>query len=242
MKATNFLKGLKLTLIGIVSLFTILLFLPELFPGPVSKKIKGFVNENIEGELNFSKARFSFLKHFPALTVSLMDFSLKGSQPFPNDTLMAGKEFAFGLDLFSVFKERLSVNQFFLVDAFINIQVDSLGNGNYNIVKSSTDSVQTSDTSAGSANLRIERISITNTRFVYHDRSLPMLLQVASLNYQGKGDLTKEIVDLDSKLQANGVNFWYDNEKYASEKSLDAELVTRINTGNLELTFTKNDL
>ncbi|MCU0404555.1 MAG: AsmA-like C-terminal region-containing protein, partial [Chitinophagaceae bacterium] len=32
------------------------------------------------------------------------------------------------------------------------------------------------------------------------------------------------------------------NEKYASEKSLDAELVTRINTGNLELTFTKNDL
>jgi AsmA protein len=235
-------RVIKISLISIVSFFTLILFLPELFPGTVSRKIKGFVNENIEGELSFAKARFSLLKHFPALTISLIDFSLKGSQPYANDTLIAGKELAFGLDIFTVFKERVSINRFFLEDAFINIQVDSLGNGNYNIVKSSADTISTVDTSASGANLRIERISITNTRFVYHDRSLPILLAVQNLNYEGNGDLTKEIVDLASKLNATGVDFTYDGEKYANDKTLDAELVTRINTGNLELSFTKNDL
>jgi AsmA protein len=243
MIAVKVIKGLKLTLIGIVALFAVVLFLPELFPGFVAKKIKGFVNTNIEGELNFGKARLSFLNHFPALTLSLYDFSLKGSEPYKNDTLLAGQELAFGVDLSSIFNEKLSINQFFLIDGFVNIQVDSLGNANYNVVKSTPDSlVIETDTAAGGASLRIKKIIIENTRLVYNDRSMPMLLELGTFDYTGKGDLAEEIVDLASELKASGVNFSYDGEQYAVNKSVGGGLVTRINTGSLELSFTRNDL
>jgi AsmA protein len=235
-------RVIKITGVSFISLAALLLLLPELFPGYVSKKINGFINENIEGQLNFRRARFSLIKHFPAFTISLIDFSLKGSEPFPNDTLLAGRELAFGLNIFTIFREKMSVNQFFLENAFINLQVDSSGAGNYNIVKKGPDTISQPGNANGSASLRIERISIKNSRLVYQDRSLPMLLIADTLNYAGKGDLTLDIVDLESDLKASGIDFTYDGEKYASGKTLKAVLVTRLNTNNLEFSFTKNDL
>jgi len=243
MAASRFKKTLKISGISLLSIVAILVVLPEMLPGYFSRQIKAFVNKNIEGELNFSKARLSVLKHFPALTLSLYDFSLKGSAPFKADTLIAGKELAFGVDLSSIFREKLSINQFFLVDALINIQVDSLGNANYNVVKRTPDSIANkSDTSGGGASLRIKKIIVRNSRLVYNDRSLPMLFEMGRLDYTGKGDLSEEIVDLASELTSSGVNFTYDGEQYAVNKSLAGGLVTRINTGNLELSFTRNDL
>jgi AsmA protein len=243
MAASRAKRIMKISGISLVSVAALLVVLPELFPGYFSRQIKSFVNQNIEGELNFSKARLSVLKHFPALTLSLYDFSLKGSPPFANDTLISGSELAFGVDLSSVFREKLSINQFFLIDAFINIQVDSSGNANYNVVKSTTDSLANQNDSASEgASLRIKRIVIRNTRLVYNDRSLPMLLEMGKMDYTGKGDLSDEIVDLASELTSSGVNFFYDGEQYAVNKSIAGGLVTRINTGNLELSFTRNDL
>ncbi len=243
MQTNKLKKALKISGISFVGLIALIFLLPELFPGFVSRKIKAFVNENIEGELNFGKARLSVIRHFPALTLTLYDFSLNGSEPFKSDTLLAGKELAFGVDLSSVFSEKLAINQFFLDDAYINIQVDSLGNANYNVVKSTAGSLANeTDTSGSGASLRIQKIIIKNSRLVYNDRSLPMLLEMGMLDYTGKGDLTKDIVDLASELTSSGVNFTYDGEPYAVNKSLAGGLVTRINTGNLELSFTRNDL
>ena len=243
MAASRVKKILKISGISLLSILAVMVVLPEMFPGYFSRQIKAFVNQNIEGELNFSKARLSVLRHFPALTLSLYDFSLKGSAPFKNDTLVAGKELAFGVDLSSIFREKLSINQFFLVDAFINIQVDSLGNGNYNVVKSTPDSLTgVADTSGGGASLRIKKIVVRNSRLVYNDRSLPMLFEMGRLDYTGKGDLSGEIVDLASELTSSGVDFSYDGEQYAVNKSLAGGLVTRINTGSLEMSFTRNDL
>lgn len=71
-------KGLGLTVGGLL----LLLFLwPILFPGTAAEQIKQWTNENIEGELNFSKVRLSFFRQFPTLTLTLYDFSLTGSAP-----------------------------------------------------------------------------------------------------------------------------------------------------------------
>lgn len=243
MQFKRFRKILKVSGITFLSLVCLIFILPELFPGFVSRKIREFVNHNIEGELNFGKARLSFLKHFPALTLSIYDFSLKGSNPFSGDTLLAGKEFAFGLDLTTLFSEELAINQFYLIDGLMNIQVDSLGNANYNVVKSTTNSLQNdSNANSSGASLRIKKIIIRNTRLMYNDRSLPMELEMDKLDYTGKGDLSKDIVDLASELTASGINFSYDGEPYAVDKKLAGGLVTRINTQSLELSFTRNDL
>ena len=92
-------KIIKIAGLVIISLLLLLFLLPYLFPTTISTKIKTFVNTSIKGELNFSSARLSFFNHFPTLTLTLYDFTLKGSAPFQKETLIASKELAFGLDL-----------------------------------------------------------------------------------------------------------------------------------------------
>lgn len=129
------LKLLKICGITIASILALLFLLPILFPGKVEEKIKDWANQTINAKLNFSKARLSFFEHFPTLTLTLHDFSLTGSAPFEKDTLVAGKALSFGLDLGSVFQERIRVKKIFLDKALINIEVDAKGNANYNIYK-----------------------------------------------------------------------------------------------------------
>lgn len=231
---------LKFSGIFLGSLLLLLFLLPELFPGYFSVKIKTWANRAIDGELRFSKARLSLIRHFPSLTLSLYDFSVMGSEPFKKDTLLAGKELAFGLGLSSLFKANVVVDEFFVDEAFINIQADSLGNANYNIYKSNHDTaVSTGD---GSASLKIEKIKITDSRLVYNDRSLPMQIIASDFNYTGKGDLSKAIFDLNSKISIARFDFIYDGISYAANKKVNAKLLTRINTNSLSFRFENNQL
>jgi uncharacterized protein involved in outer membrane biogenesis len=76
---------------------------------------------------NFSGTNLSFFKKFPALTLTLNDFSLTGSAPFQTDTLVSAKEISLAIDLSSVLKSKININKIYLNQALINIQVDSAG-------------------------------------------------------------------------------------------------------------------
>lgn len=148
----------------------LLFILPTLFPGAVAEQIKTWTNESIEGELEFSKTRLSFFEHFPSLTLTLYDFSLTGSAPFAGDTLLAGEALSFGLNLASVFGETLEVNTFYVDDARINVQVDSLGQANYNVYKGSPDDNSQPDSS--NTRLKIAGIFFRRCHLADNDRSI----------------------------------------------------------------------
>ena len=135
-KLRLFARILKIVVITIVSLLLLLFVLPYIMPGTISKKIKSFVNRSIEGEVNFSRARLSFFNHFPALTLTLHDFTLKGSAPFQNDTLLSAGDIAFGIDIPALIGGNITIDQFFLTKANINVQVNEDGDANYNVYKS----------------------------------------------------------------------------------------------------------
>jgi len=234
------LKTVKITAITIASLLLLLFALPYLFPKTVSNKIKQFAQGSITSQLDFSETRLSFFKHFPSLTLTLYDLSLKGSAPFQHDTLVAAKEVSFGIDLSSVFQKKITINKIFLDDAFINIQADTAGHVNYNIYRSTPNKAVATDTS--SASLGIDEILIKNSRLVYHDRSIPMIFNARGINYTGSGDLSKDVFDLHTHTEMASVDFIYDNKAYVLSKSLNADLVTRVNTKSLAFEFQKNDL
>ncbi len=244
MKATakNILvKTLKYTGIGLGSIVTILFLAPFLFPESISNTIKDLAKRNVKGELEFSKARFSFFSHFPALTLNLHDFVLKGSAPFQKDTLIAANQLSLGVDLRSLFGSTLKVNQIFISKGFINIEVNAKGEANYNVYAPDTSTARnTKDTS--SASLKIERIVVEKTHFVYDDLSLPMHVDAGGFDYEGKGDFSKSIFDLESKLKVSAIDFNYDKQNYFVSKTISAQLVTKINTNSLEFLFEKNDL
>ena len=194
------IKTGKITGITLGSILAIMFLLPILFPGSVEKKIKEWTNQSINGELNFSKARLSFFSHFPSLTLSLYNFTLKGSAPFEKDTLIATDELALGINLRSLFSDKIAIDEIYLTNGDINVKVDAQGHPNYNVYKSDTTKVAKVSTDSSTASLKIERIQFDHTDLRYDDQSIPVQVVAKNLNYLGKGDLTKSIFDLASKI------------------------------------------
>ncbi|MBC9932735.1 AsmA-like C-terminal region-containing protein [Chitinophaga qingshengii] len=235
------LKTLKITSISLAAILGLLFLLPLLFPDAVSSKIKTWANSSITGELNFSRARLSFFNHFPALTLTLYDVSLKGGAPFSQDTLVAGSEVALGVNLQSVFSNAITIDEIYLTKGKIHIMVDSSGHPNYNVYKAAPANPSDKPDS-GSASMKIERIQIEHCHLIYDDQSLPMYVQAKEVNYTGKGDLAKAVFDLYSKIDIGSLDFTYNHTSYILSKKLAGELITKINTNSLDFVFERNDL
>ena len=235
-------KITKIIVITIISLLLLLFLLPYIMPGTISKKIKTLVNRSIEGEVNFSQARLSFFNHFPALTLTLHDFTMKGSAPFQNDTLLSAGDIAFGIDIPALIGGNITIDQFFLTRANINVEVNENGDANYNVYKAGgapDSSASEPDTTTA---LKIERIVIEKSNLRYDDRSSGILINAQGLDYSGSGDLSKAIFDLGSQLEIDSFDFYYNHQPYILNKLVQADLITSINTNSLALLFKENDL
>jgi AsmA protein len=234
------LRVLKITGITAGSLILILFLLPYIFPRFVSNKIRQWARSSIQSELHFKSARLSFFRHFPALTLTLYEVKLNGSAPFAKERLIEADEIALGVDLRSVFSE-VRINKLFLTNAFINIQTDTAGRPNYNIyaAKKSNPSV---DTDSTSASLKIEKIIIEHSRLTYNDASIPVLINARGIEYEGNGDLSQAVFDLHTHMQLESIDFYYDRNPYFINKKVNADLITKINTGSLALVFERNEL
>ncbi|MBS1626616.1 MAG: AsmA family protein [Bacteroidetes bacterium] len=235
-------KFFKISGLTIGSILLLMFLLPFLFPDFVSKKIKMWANNAITTELNFSKARLSFFNHFPSLTLTLYDCSLKGSKPFANDTLINAKEIALGINLASVFSSQITIDEIYLTNSNINVQVSADGIPNYNIYNADTTARVKQGNDSSSASLKIERIEIDKSNLIYNDRSIPILIDAKNINYLGKGNLSKAIFDLASSIKTDSFNLSYNGEHYIGSKKLQANLVTKINTNSLSFIFEKNEL
>jgi len=234
------LRVLKIAGITTGSLILALFLLPYLFPRFVSNKIRQWARHSIQSELHFKSARLSFFRHFPALTLTLYDVRLNGSAPFAKERLVEADEIALGVDLRSVFSE-VRINKLFLTNAFINIQVDTAGQANYNIYAAPKSNSEVPADSTG-ASLKIEKIIIEKSRLTYNDASLPLLINARGLEYEGNGDLSKAIFDLHTHMQLGSIDFYYNRTPYFINKKVNADLITKINTNSLALVFERNEL
>ena len=204
-------------------------------------EVKQYANEHLKGSFNYKRSRLSFFDHFPYLTFTLYDLSLKGAAPFQKDTLLASSELGFGIDLSSLLKGDLVVDKIFVKKAAIQVLVDENGNANYDIYNSG-DTTTTVQTEEDEFKLKIEDVSLEQTDLLYDDRSFPLLIRAKGLHYKGSGDLKESFFDLISNADIESFDFNYDNQYYFLSKKIHADLVTRVNTRSLSIAFTKNDL
>mgnify|MGYP002376667181 CR=1 FL=1 len=234
------LRSLKYTGIGIAVLLLLMFLLPLLFPDFVTQKIKQWANRSIETELNFSGVRLSFFNHFPSLTLTLYDVSLKGSAPYRQDTLLAAKEVALGVNVLSVLSGDLRIDEIYLTSGKINVQVNEQGMPNYNVYVPEKKEKDSTATDSSTASLKLERIQIEACELVYHDRSIPFQISASRFDYVGKGDLASAVFELSSKIKMEGLHIRYDHRYYLRDQKLAGRIRTLINTHSLSLVFAKN--
>jgi AsmA protein len=231
---------LKITGITFGSILLLLFLLPILFPGKIAEEVKSFANQKLNGKLDFEEANLSFFNHFPSLTLTLTDFSLKGSAPYQNETLLSANEVSFGINLKSLlFDKKVTIDKIYVSDALINVKVNAKGEANYNVYNPDE---ETSKKESSDSSLRLEKIAIENSHIVYDDKSTKMLIDANGFNYVGNGDLDKAIFDLYTEADIEDFDFTYNGEQYLKNKKVNADLITKINTNSLAFVFEQNNL
>jgi len=242
----NMKKALKTTgiaFIVILVIFIFMIFAPFLFKEKFAEIVKSTASTTLRTEINFSAMEISFFHHFPNLTITLTDFSLKSSAPFTRDTLIKARDISFGVNLVSLISGPIKITRVYLNKATVVMKYNESGKSNFDVYNSSADSSQAADTSqTGSSSIQIENIIVINTDFIYEDPSIPMKLMAHGINYRGKSDLSNDILQLKSKVKIDSLDMFYDEVPYIKSKPVKAELMTSINMNSLNMKFVKNDL
>ena len=238
-------KTIKISLISFVAIILILFTLiltPIIFKDKFAQIVKSTVNKSLKTELTFSELEVSFFHHFPRLTITLKDFSLKSSAPFTNDTLVSAKDISFGVDVLTIFSNPIKITRVYLNKATIKVLYNEKGASSFDVFIPGDTVHKESATPSEGANLKIEDIIVKQTDFIYSDASIPMKIFAHGINYKGKSDLSKNILKLRSSVKIDSLDFIYNSVAYLKSKPVNGDLTTSINTLTTELKFEKNDL
>lgn len=236
------LKILKWIGIVVASILFLLFIIPLLFPGTIAEQVKIFANKRLTGKLDYKNTHLSFFRHFPSLTVSMDDLLLLGSKPFQQDTLLAAKEVAAGINLKKlIFNHEIKIDEIYITDAYVNGYVDDKGQANYNVFVPGR-ATTPKDTTGKGTSMEVDLIKFRNFHVKYIDHTAKILVDAKGLNYTGKGGLSEDIFDLKTDLKIDLLDFSLDQVYYAQQKSLHADLITRINTNALTFVLRKNEL
>ena len=235
------LKIAKYFGITFVVILGLLFLTPIIFADTIKEQIKKTANEKLSAELNYSDVSVSFFHHFPSLTLTLSDLNLNGSAPYKNEKFITAKEVSFGINVASlVFSKTVKIDQIYLSDSFINVKVNSKGEANYNVYKSSSQASNPKDSTETA--LKLEQIEILNSKIIYDDQSTKVHFDAFEFNYKGKGNLDKAVFDLYSVAKIEKLNIIYENEPYLMNKKIDADLITKVNVNSLSFFFQQNNL
>lgn len=237
------MKKILISVTAIVALLLIMMIvIPILFKDQIIRQIKTTANHSLKSELNFGDISLSFFSHFPNLTLEISDFYLKSAPSFPGDTLVSARKLGFGINLKSLFSEKIIVNKVFLDRASIWLKYNEQGLANFDVYQSGdTTSVAETDTATGST-LSIEDITFTNCRLIYADASIGFGFSADGLNYSGKSAYSGNVFDVESKVKIDSLDVSYDGNELLSRKPVTAKMNTRINSDDLTIFFEKNDL
>ncbi|MDI9256504.1 AsmA family protein [Flavobacterium sedimenticola] len=234
-------KILKITGISLGTVLLLMFLIPILFPGKIAEEVKVFANKKLNGKLNFKEANLSFFNHFPSLTLTLTDFSLKGSAPFQKETLVSANDISFGINIKSlIFDNTVIIDEIYVSKALMNVRVNEKGEANYNVYVAEEET-KAKDTT-GSTSLRLNRIAIENSHLVYDDKSTKIRIDAKGFNYVGNGDLDQAIFDIYTEAEIEAFDFTYDGQQYLKNKRVKADLITKINTNSLAFVFQQNNL
>lgn len=236
---SKLMKVLKITGFSLGGIALVLYVSPYFFKDQINDGIKEIAKDYVKTEIEFKDLDISFFNHFPKLTVTLTDSSIKGSAPYQTENLISAKEIALGVDVKTLFSDKIIFNELFIKNANINLKVDSLGKNNFDIMVPSDEVKKEEESSVG---LALNDFKISNSNFLYDDKSSTTYLKLDQFDYDGLIDFTNNQLTLNADTEIKNANFSFDNQKYVKNLPLKGEINSKIDLNNLSFYFIENNL
>lgn len=235
-------KALKITGIVLLVIIIILVAAPFVFEAQLTEMVKKSINKNVNATVEFADLDLTLFRSFPQATLVLNDVSVINKAPFDGDTLAVTQELMLQMSIKELFKgssEPKKIDELKLNNAYINIQVDSLGNNNYDIAIEDTSSTA-GDSTSNPFRLDLKHYEINNSRLKYVDEGQKLSLILEDLNHQGTGDFSLEQSELETSTNSL-VTLDYDGINYLNRNKLALEAVIQMDLEKMKYTFLENE-
>jgi hypothetical protein len=235
---------LKKISIGIV-LFLVLFIgalvaIPFIFKGKINTILKEEVNKKLNAKVDYGDFSFSLLRSFPNLHFNLEDFVVVGKNEFKGDTLTHIPNLYLTVDVKSVINGGPYKFLYLkLVEPSVNAKVSYLGKANWDILRPSPKS-----SSAGSSDFSLDfkKIIIEKANIIYDDKQGSIYAKLDDLNFEGKGDLTRDIYDLITKTTIASTTVKSGGTTYLSKTKIDAAVDLVVDNKASKYTFKENSV
>jgi hypothetical protein len=198
-----------------VSIVLYLVFTPERFTPIVRKQVDKLITCRSE----IGEVELTFFSTFPDFGVKISHFALinpvAGSQ---SDTLVKAAELIGIIDAVAWWKkDELILTGLELKGGTFNVFSDSLGNANYNIFSSDTNSAPDSESETGSGTIEIRNVALDDVTLRYNDLSLKLNAVVRDLSAIISGTIKQDEISGNINVKRSVISIEFAGEKYLQE-------------------------
>ncbi len=237
-------KIAKISGISLGAIIALLFVLPFLFKGKIVSAVKEAANKNLNAKVSFNDdISLSLLRNFPNLSLGIDNVKVVGVDSFAQDTLIDAKNIRLVLDLASVWKgETVVIRKIAINDARAQIVFLKSGAANFDLAKPDTTSGTASqDTGAAPVAIKINDLSIENTRLHYVDHSMDFEITSNGLNWHASGDFVDEIFTLKNDLLIDQFSMSYGGMTMLSKAKIDANTNIDMDLKKMRFGFADNE-
>ena len=234
---------LKWSGITFLLLLIAIILIPILFKDKLKELVIKEVNKTLTAELELDDFDLTFLSTFPNLSVQLHGTRLKGLGDFEGVTLADIKTVRADVGLWDVIKgDAISIDAVHLIEPKVDVRVLYDGRANYDIVK--PDSLKTEEELSEPSNfsLELKKYSIQGGEIRYDDKPGGLYAKIVNLNHEGKGDLTADVIDFETKTTTDELTFEMGGLSYLSKVKTDivANLLMEFRENSSRFTLKEN--
>ena len=240
----NLKKIGKITGICLGAIIALLFVLPFLFKGKIVSAVKEAANNNLNAKVSFNDdISLSLLRNFPNLSLGIDNLKVVGVDSFAQDTLIDAKNIRLVLDLASVWKgETIVIRKIAINDARAQVIFLKSGSANFDIAKPDTTAgTRPQDTAAAPVAIKINDLSIKNTRLHYVDHSMDFEITSNGLNWHANGDFADEIFTLKNDLLIDQFTMSYGGMTMLAKAKIDANTNIDMDLKKMRFGFADNE-
>lgn len=225
-------KFLVWTSIFIGVLLLTLVVVAAFFEDQISNRLVKEINKQLKTELQVGEFNLSLLSGFPDASANLhnvkLDDALKG-------TLLEAENLAFRFGLFSLLSSNIKVHSIVVEDGSLYVKKDKRGRVNYNIIKESSSTTESSEEGAG-VGLSLDEAKFNRVEVIYADQTLDIYTKFHVNKAVASGEFSSEQFSLLSFADIRSHFYQSDGEKFLVDEDLiyDAKIDVDFAKGKYE--------
>ncbi|HQX44627.1 MAG TPA: AsmA-like C-terminal region-containing protein [Saprospiraceae bacterium] len=212
----------------VILIFLIGLLIPILYKKEIQEKLKYGVNQEINGNFEFSDISLSVFKHFPRLSLNIYKPVVTSFVHQDSSILFKSEEVGLDFDFWNIISknEALTIKAFHLIKPEINLISFQDSTNNFNLLRPDKNK---SGQEESPLRLILDHYEIESGIIVFDDRINRIFADIQNLNHNGRGNFQNNIVNLETKTNVGSISLTSQNINLLNKCKLNSELDLIIN-------------